>query len=211
MKLKKLLVASFLASIVLSNVAFAREATQSELKALNEVASNYRDATVNKNVDGLIAGIPPRVIKILTEISKPVDGIPLDEIKVKENIKRDITSFTEIAKVLSWEVDLKNKKAGTLDVTAQQRQNKETGEPFFIIPSTTVVELKVKKQSASISDTNAYELKRQKITSDVIAVLDEGKWYILSADNPMQLLVYQRAFPGIEKAQLRKPVIVDAK
>ncbi|WP_182419133.1 hypothetical protein [Bartonella sp. HY038] len=211
MKFKKLVAASFLASIVLTNIASAREATQSELKSLNEVAANYRQATMNKNVDDLIAGIPPRVIKILTEISKPVDGVALDEAKVKENIKRDITSFTEIAKVISWDVDLKNKKAGTLDVTAREKQEKKDGEPFFIIPSTTVVELKVKKQSASISDTNAYELKRQKITSDVIAVLDEGKWYILSADNPMQLLVYQRAFPGIEKAQLRKPVIFDAK
>ena len=201
MRFMKLIAASFLASALLTNFAFSRDATQAEVKALNGVAANYRDATINKNVDGLLDGIPPRVIKILTEITKPVDGVPADAEKVKENIKRDITTFTDTVKVISWDVDLKNKKSGELT----------DKEPFFIIPTETVVELKVKKQGPLVSGANDFELKKQKITSDVIAVLDEGKWYILSADNPMQLLVYQRAFPGIEKAQLRKPVFTDTK
>lgn len=211
MKLKKIIAVSIIGSAFFTNLAFARDATQAELKALNSVVDTYQQATVDKNVDALLDGIPPRVITILTEITKPVDGVMPDVDQIKENIRRDITAFTNAVKVISWKVDLKDKKAGTLDVSEKDKKDKKTGDPFFVVPSTTIVELKVKKQDTLLSSSTDYELKRQKIISDVIAVLDDGKWYILSADNPMQLLVYQRAFPGIEKATLRKPVFTDTK
>lgn len=157
-----------------TGAAFARQATDAEVKMLGDTAAAYKDSTLKNDTQAMLDAVPPKIFSALAKMSK------MDEDKIKEMTKQQISTMLTQVKFVSWDMDLDKKTAGEL----------EDGTPYFVVPVTSVIE------------ANGQKIK---ISNNMAAVLDGDKWYLITANDPMHAQILKDVYPGLEKVDFGKP------
>lgn len=176
------------AAIVLAgsiSFAVARDVTEVEMKALGEVVQAYKTATEKGDIDGILAkAMSPRMFTETVAFSKTFgEEATVEELRAQT---RDV--LAQMSKHITInDVDIVLEKA--------QAQELDNGAPYFIMPYAYTVEAGGQKK---------------RIAQDMIAVLDDGQWYLITVSNPRQKVVLGNAYPGLDKLDIKKPRVTPA-
>ena len=164
--------------LVLANVstapAQARDVSAGERAALVDRVDSFSAALKALDVENIISVTPP---KIWNHIAKQAG---IDPAKLRETV---IEQTTEAMKQVTFE-------EASMDLDRAEFKATPDGDPYVLIPTTFVM-------SAEATG---------KIKSDTftLALLDEGKWYLLSVSDTGQLAILRMVYPGFNNVELPK-------
>ncbi|AQS41216.1 MAG: Hypothetical protein BHV28_05050 [Candidatus Tokpelaia hoelldobleri] len=176
------------AAIVLAgsiSFAAAREATEAEMKMLGEAVQVYKTATEKGDVDGVLAkAMSARMFTETAAFSKTFgEEATVEDLRAQT---RDV--LVQMSKhIVISDVDIVLEKA--------QARELDDGTPYFIMPYAYTVKSGTQKK---------------RISQDMIAVLDDGQWYLITVSNPRQKAVLGKAYPGLDKLGIKKPLVTPA-
>ncbi|MEQ1952913.1 hypothetical protein [Mesorhizobium sp. CN2-181] len=167
----KRLIAFISAVIFAGGVVFARPLTDSEHRQLADTVAAFNAGTRDADYSIVTKTIPPKVVAYLASTA----GIEVEALN-KLMIEQLTTALAGI-KLESFSMDLAN---------ALQREL-PTGEPYVLIPTVTIMD--------------AGETGRFRATSQTLALLDEGAWYLLRVNDAQQVVIMRQVYPqfiGVE-------------
>ncbi|WP_208441824.1 hypothetical protein [Bartonella raoultii] len=146
--------------------------TNQKLIDLEQAALAYSKAIQNADADAILNAIPPQILNSLTAKKK------FSKSQFQQIMKSQIERLAENYKIESIHIDQTQKREGKLD----------NGIPYFVIP----VEF--------VTITNAG--KKCSIQTELIAILDNDKWYFIRGNDEAILNITSEAFPGLEKIKV---------
>ncbi|MBB5072935.1 hypothetical protein HNQ69_000039 [Bartonella callosciuri] len=152
--------------------AQAYTVTNQKLIDLEKAAFAYSKAIQNADANTLLNSLPPQVINSLTAKKN------LSKSQFQQIMRSQIERLAENYKIDSIHINQKQKREGKLD----------NGIPYFVIP----IEF--------ITTTNTG--KKCSIQTEVIALLDNNKWYFIRGNDEATLNITSTAFPGLEKIKV---------
>ncbi|WP_273760544.1 hypothetical protein [Bartonella sp. ML70XJBT.G] len=164
--------------LILLCIAFMISTTQSftitdqKLIDLEQAAFAYSKAIQNADANAILNAIPPQIIDSLTTKKK------FSKSQFQLIMKSQIEQLAENYKIESIHIDQKQKREGKLD----------NGIPYFVIPVEFV----------TITNTG----KKCSIQTELIAILDNDKWYFIRGNDEAILNITSEAFPGLEKIKV---------
>lgn len=164
------------------SLAFARQADEAEMKMLGEAVEVYKIAAEKGDVDGVLAkAMSPRMLTETAAFSKTFgEAATVEELRAQT---RDV--LVQMSKHIT---------ISAVDIVLEKAQARELddGTPYFIVPYAYTVETGRQKK---------------RISQDMIAVPDDGQWYLITVSNPRQKVVLGKAYPGLDKLDIKKPLV----
>ncbi|AQS41215.1 MAG: Hypothetical protein BHV28_05040 [Candidatus Tokpelaia hoelldobleri] len=157
---------------------FARQANEVELKMLDETVRIFQYATEKADAS-MLAGqmLSPRLIQEMARM----EGI--GEEAVVRNTRQQIAVTAGIYQFSRCDILLDERTGGEL----------VDGSPYFIIPMESVLKIQAGQKVW--------------IKSDIAAVFDRDRWYIVTGGVVHRLYI-EKAYPGLEKASFREPEVI---
>lgn len=158
--------------------AMARPLTGEESTRLGSAVDRYLSATASNDAEGLVAAIPPRILNIFSGTA----GIEAKDLKPTLQ-KQLVTTLkdTRISDVTSDQSAL-----DATDVT----MGDGTAVTWSVVPTSFTVDVKGKKTLNKES---------------VVALSEDGKWYILRVNSPQAKMLAAIAYPFISGVSLPEP------
>jgi len=176
-----------LAFILTGNVSpvFARQANEAELKMLGDAVQSYKTATETGDVDGVLAkAMSPGMLRETAAFSKTF-GEAVTEEALRAQTRDVLVQMSKHITIHDVDIALEKAQAKELD----------NGTPYFIIPYAYIIESGGQKK---------------RISQDMIAVLDDGQWYLITVSNSGQKIVLGKVYPGLDRLDIKKPVVTSA-
>ncbi|MHC5307135.1 hypothetical protein [Bartonella sp. LJL80] len=155
----------------------ARPASEAEVKLLGEATSAYANALQTADFDSILNAIPPRIVEKLAEQSKIAPE------QFRQIMINQMKQLSNSYKVVQIAINQTKKRAGEF----------EDGTPYFIMPLDFTI-------LANGSD-------KSRIKGELVAILDNDKWYFVRGDDAATLSTMNAAFPGFEKIKLSAPQV----
>lgn len=152
----------------------ARALLADESAALAATVNQFNSAMSDGRLADVIGTIPPRVLDVVARKA----GIGADDIR-KSMIEQIKQSQNDI-KIVAFGMDLPAAKHGAL----------ASGTPYVLIPTRTVME--------------AGSVGRVKASSETLALLDEGKWYLLRIEGDASIALLRETYPEFAAVQFAK-------
>ncbi|WP_208435683.1 hypothetical protein [Bartonella phoceensis] len=146
--------------------------TNQKLIALEKAAFAYSKAIQNSDANAILNAIPPQIINSFTAKKK------FSKSQFQQIMKSQIERLAENYKIEDIHIDQKRKREGKLD----------NGTSYFIIP----VKFVTKTNSG----------KKCSIQTEIIALLDNDRWYFIRGNDEAILNITSEAFPGLEKVRV---------
>lgn len=167
MTLRFLRAAAFavLALAFLALPAFARPVTEEEKTALGETIAAFDAAMRANDMATVISTLPPRMLEVMGA-QYGVTVADLTEALITQ-MQEAMTAVT----LVSFGMDIANATYAELS----------DGTPYALVPTETVMEIP--------------DAGKIKAVSETLALIEEGKWYLLRVD-PSQLPLLHQAYPG---------------
>jgi len=160
-----------LALVLTSGIVAARPLTDSERLSLADTVAAFDTAMRGADYATVSETIPPKVLAYIA------DKGGIDVAKLHEIVIAEMTKALAEVKLEDFSMDL---------AKAEYRET-ETGEPYVLIPTVTIMD--------------AGDLGKLKSTSQTLALLDEGKWYLLRVNEQQQVEIMRQVYPqfvGVE-------------
>jgi hypothetical protein len=154
--------------------AMARGLEPGEKSSLAAAVAEFNSAMSARNFEGIANAVPPRLLKSIADTAQ----VPPDDVRKSMIDAMKMTFATVILDSFS------------IDLAAAEYKELSDGRPYVLIPTQTVV---VVPEQGKVS---------QKTRS--LAIIDDGKWYLLRIDEPQQLFILRKAYPefaGVEFPQ----------
>ena len=160
--------------VALTAPAMARDLTGVEKTALGERVDAFALAMQTKDVPNIIGVTPPRIWKSIAEQAG------LDPAELRKTV---IQQTNEVMKDVVFE-------KMSMDLDKAEFKTTPDGEPYALIPTSFVM------SSPAIGKIES--------TSHTLALMDEGKWYLLSVSDEGQLVILRKVYPGFAGVELPK-------
>ncbi|WP_019218785.1 hypothetical protein [Bartonella florencae] len=154
------------------SITQASTITNQKLITLEQAAFAYSKAIQNADANAILNAIPPQIINSLIAKKK------FSKSQFRQIMKSQIEQLAENYKIESIQINQKQKREGKLD----------NGISYFIIP----VEFVTKTNSG----------KKCSIQTEIIALLENDKWYFIRGNDEAILNITSEAFPGLEKIKI---------
>jgi hypothetical protein len=143
----------------------ARDVTDDERAALEETIADFGTATRALDMETVLGYLPPTMLSVMAaEFGLEVDALTAAMIEQSAEAMAAVT-------LVDFGMDME---------TARFAED-AAGEPYALIPTTTVVDAGSGKFRA---------------VSDTLALLEEGEWYLLRVD-PAQVELLKKAYPNL--------------
>ena len=166
MRKVRLLAAALFAAVLLFPAGVgARQLTEAEKVSLVEAVAAFDTAMQEADVEKIIGVVPPKVFEHIATQS----GLETDALMASM-----IEQTTELMASVTFE-------SFSMDMNAAAYKEAADGTPYVLIPTETVVDL---VQSGKI-----------RATSDTLAMLDEGLWYLIRTDDASTLAIIKEIYP----------------
>ncbi len=162
------LAACGLACVVIAAVysgAEARSLDDKERTALASTVSEFDAAMRENNFDRIIATVPPKVMNAIAGKA----GIDAEKMR---------SMMSEMMKAMMKDVKIEQ---FSMDVSKADLKELASGAPYALIPTETVI--------------SAGEMGRVKQKSHTLALLDDGKWYLVRVSELQQLVIVREVYP----------------
>lgn len=166
------LFSALLCMTFMTSITQASPITNQKLIDLEKAAFAYSKAIQNADANAILNAIPPQILNSLTA-KKKFSKSQFQQI-MKSQIERLAKNYT----IETIHIDQKQKREGKLD----------NGIPYFVIP----VEFVTKTNTG----------KKCSIQTELIAILDNDKWYFIRGNDEAILNITSKAFPGLEKIKV---------
>ena len=167
----KAVAAAVVAALLSSPVARARPLDTKEKVALAATVQEFDTAMRGDDYERIIQTVPPKVI---SSIAKKA-GTTVEELN--HLMVEQMKTVLKDAKIKSF----------AMDPESAEYKELSSGAPYALIPTTTVIALP--------------DNKRFKEKSHTLALLDDGKWFLLRVSDASQLLIMREVYPefsGVE-------------
>jgi hypothetical protein len=150
----------------LASPAFAAELTHEQQAGLDARVASFDSAMRYSDMAGILGVIPPAV---LTQIATNY-GVTTEDLvsAAQEQIDEALQSIG----IESFGMD-------TTDVDAIEIDD---GAIYAMIPTETVMDLG--------------QAGKMRLTSETLALLDDGTWYLMAVDDPEQIAVLRQVYPA---------------
>lgn len=143
----------------------ARDITATENTALEARIAAFDTAIRANDYATVISIVPPRLFEtIATDNHLPVE-------RLREVVAEQMSTIFEGATIETFRMDL----------AAAEHRQLPGGEPYLLLPTTTVIVV----PSAG----------RVQFDTKTLAVAEGGTWYLVRLDDPTQIDVLRRAYP----------------
>jgi hypothetical protein len=153
-----------LAALALAPV-MAREVTEDEQAALEETIASFDEATRAMDMETVLGHLPPTMLAAMAkQFGLEVEALTAAMVEQSTEAMKSVT-LVEFG----------------MDMDAAKYEEDAAGEPYVLIPTTTVVDAGAGKMRA---------------VSDTLAILEEGEWYLLRVD-PSQVDLLKQAYPNL--------------
>ncbi len=154
--------------------ADARSLDDKEKAALTATVTEF-DAAMRKNdYERIVDTVPPKVINSISAKAG------LDPAKLRTTMVGLMKTLTEQVKIESF----------GMDIAKADYKELKSGAPYALIPTETVI---------AAGDKGRIQQK-----SHTLALLDEGKWYLVRVSDMQQLMIVREVYPeftGVEFPQ----------
>ncbi|MBA1139991.1 hypothetical protein [Mesorhizobium neociceri] len=154
-----------------SGIVAARPLTDSERSGLADTVATFDAAMRGADYAAVSKTIPPKVLGFIANKGG------MDVEKLREVVIEQMTKALAEVKIEAFSMDLAN---------AEYREL-QTGEPYVLIPTETII--------------NAGDKGRFKAKAQTLALIDEGKWYLLRVNEDKQVTIMRQVYPqfvGVE-------------
>jgi hypothetical protein len=155
----------------LAGPAFAAELTPEQQAGLDARVASFDSAMRYSDMSGILGVIPPAV---LTQIATNY-GVTTEDLIV--SAQQQIDEALKSIGIESFGMD-------TSDVDATEIDN---GAIYAMIPTETVMDL---GQAGKV-----------RVTSETLALLEDGTWYLMAVDDPSQIEVLRQAYPAFANVE----------
>jgi hypothetical protein len=154
-----------LAFLLAFGPAAARPLTTSEYQALAKVVEAFDAAMRDGDGAAIMGVVPPRVLAHIASSGGT------DLAALKKSTAQQMTALIKEFELESLSFDL------------DQAQQKElpSGDPYLLVPLVMVVKAK--------------SSRRYRTTSQTLALLDAGKWYLVRVDQVKQVDIVRKVYP----------------
>ena len=156
---------ALLSTIVPTDTAKARSVNKTELAALTTVVAEFEKAIASKNFDGMFSAMPPRVWAHLRKAANATDA------QLTKALTDLMTEAYTKVKMESFSLDL----GGAIP------KELPDGTPYMLVPTETIVK---------VVDGDKFAMR-----SHTLALMDEGKWYLLRISDPQQIVILTKVYP----------------
>jgi hypothetical protein len=160
-----------LALVFMSGIVAARPLTDTERSSLADTVATFDAAMHGADYAAVSKTIPPKVLAYIASEG----GIDVE--KLREIMIEQMTKALAEVKIEAFSMDMAN---------AEYREL-QTGEPYALIPTETVM--------------NTGETGRFKAKAQTLAFIDDGKWYLLRVNEEEQVTILRQVYPqfvGVE-------------
>ncbi len=154
-----------LASAPFTGRALARSLESAEKASLETTVGEFSAAMARQDYARVVETLPPRLL------SSMADGAKLDIAKLREAIVEAMKQGLAVVKIAEFQVDL----------AKAQHKELANGTPYALVPTRTVIDMP--DGSRLINSAHS------------IAIIDDGKWYLLSIEQPAQIVMFRKAYP----------------
>ena len=145
--------------------ALARTITEAEAEGIAARVDSFDAAMTARDFDTIIGVIPPPVLAHIAEQA----NVPAEEL---------VTALAAQMGEIFADVDL---ISFGMDLAAAEHHELGDGEPYLLIPTTTVME--------------ADGLGRMKVESFTLGMLDEGAWYLVRTSDAAMVGILRQVYP----------------
>ena len=173
----------------------------SACKDVNSNTSQSKSTAFPTNAASLEASLKVRLDEFESifesgKISKLFDFTPpkvLSSILGGSNVTRDQLD-SQIDQV--WEMTMQTVEINAFDIdrTARDVEFLTSGRPYKILP--TSVAMKIKGNGSEIISK-----------SETLALIEDGKWYIVRLDEPSQVKIFMETYPEFDSVDVMAPVM----
>jgi hypothetical protein len=160
-----------LALVFASGIVAARSLTDAERSGLADTVATFDASMHGADYAAVSKTIPPKVLAYIAGKG----GIDVD--KLREIMIEQMTKALAEVKLEAFSMDLANADYRELP----------TGEPYVLIPTETIMDA---------GDKGRFKAKAQ-----TLALIDEGKWYLLRVNEDKQVEIMRQVYPqfvGVE-------------
>ena len=154
--------------------AQARDVSATERAALSERVENFTAALKSLDVENIISVTPPKIWHHIAEKAA------VDLVALRKNV---IEQTANAMKEVRFE-------EASMDLERAEFKSTPDGEPYVLIPTTFIM-----------SSEATGKIKSDSFT---LALLDEGKWYLLSVSDTGQLAILRTVYPSFNNVELPK-------
>lgn len=165
------LIVMALALVLTSGIVAARPLTDSERSSLADTIATFDAAMRGADYAAVSRTIPPKVLAYIAKSGG------LDVEKLREVMIEQMTKALAEIKIEAFSMDLANADYRELS----------TGEPYVLIPTETIMDA---------GDKGRFKAKAQ-----TLALIDDGKWYLLRVNEEKQVTIMRQVYPqfvGVE-------------
>jgi hypothetical protein len=161
-----LAIAAVLALVLLPCAALARPLTDQERASLAATVESFEAAMREGNFTRVAQTVPPKVIGAIARRA----GTTPDQI---------VASMIKAMQQTLQGGDTKIESFG-MDLATANHKELASGEPYVLIPTQTII---------------AVGGRRFRERSHTLALLDEGKWFLLRINNARQIEILREVYP----------------
>ena len=152
----------------------ARAVTAEETVALTAAIARFDNAMRESRYADVIEVIPPRIIGAIAAKAGATQE------QLRKSMLEQIDKAMAVVKIVSFGMDLKTGRHAELP----------DGTPYILIPTET------RMQAEGVGNVRA--------TSETLALLDDGKWYLLRVENPLHVAILRETYPEFAKVEFAK-------
>jgi hypothetical protein len=152
-------------TIVFTDATKARSVDKTEMAALTAIVVEFEKAITSNDLGGAMKVMPPRVWDYLKKASN------LDDAQMMKALTDVMAETYSKVKMESFLMDMSGAIAKELP----------DGTPYMLIPTETIV--------------SAGEGGKFAMRSHTLALMDEGKWYLLRISDPQPLVILMKVYP----------------
>ena len=153
-------------SAALAAPAIARQFTDAEKQGLTDTVQKFDDAMKANDFATVVDTSIPP--KLLTAMASGAN-VAVDELKTL--VIQQMTQAMQTVKIDSY----------AMDVGKADFEEAKDGTPYALVPSEVVMEIAGKKTKAS---------------APTLAIIDDGKWYLLNVGQPTQVGTLKTVYPS---------------
>jgi len=152
-------------------VAHARQLTGDEKQALEQSVASFDAAMKSEDYTVIANTIPPRVLDFIAKQA----GMEVDALR--EVVVQQMKAALATVKLESF----------SMDFAALEEKELANGDPYVLIPTETVISSEATGKMVAKSDT--------------LALLDQGKWYLLRVSEAQQVAILRQVYPEFAAVQ----------
>lgn len=152
-------------SAQLTGSALARSLEAAEKASLEKTVTDFSAAMAKQDFDRVVETLPPRLLSTMA------DGAKVDIAKLRAAIVDVMRKGLAVVKISSFGIDL----------AKAQHKELANGTPYVLVPTKTVIDMPDGSRLINSAHT--------------VAIMDDSKWYLLSIEQPSQIVIFRQAYP----------------